>query len=64
MPILFVANYVVGFTLQYLLAFYYNMDLEGLWIAKLVSEMIIGVGSYLLIVKADWDLIAIEARDR
>ena len=64
MPILFVSNYLVGFILQYYLAFYYEMELEGVWIAKLISETLIIVSSYLLIIKSDWEFIAIEARDR
>lgn len=54
----------INLTLQLLLAFYFEMHLTGMWMAKCILEYFIVNAYALLICQQDWELITKTVRER
>ena len=47
-------HWFINLTLQYLLAFHFELGLKGMWIAKVILEFYICVMYYIIVYQADW----------
>lgn len=57
-----IGHWGINLSLQIVLAFYYEMNLYGLWTAKIILEIYILTSYAILIHCQDWDRISQTSR--
>jgi Na+-driven multidrug efflux pump len=57
-------NWVLNFALMYLLCFYWEYGLKGIWISKLISENLNNLLYFILIKYSDWYAISEKVKSR
>lgn len=60
----FVAFYVIGLPLGYVLGIQLGYGIEGLWIGITTSLFIIALGSAIVVLQSDWNKLAFDANMR
>lgn len=52
--------YCIALPLAFVFAFYYELELVGLWLGMIVALMVVSATQYYFVVVSDWNLIITE----
>ncbi|CCH40843.1 Multidrug and toxin extrusion protein 1 [Wickerhamomyces ciferrii] len=59
-----IAYYGVALPFSYLFAFYFELEITGLWLGLMMGVFILGISETFYVYKSNWDQILKEALDR